>query len=289
MSLLRPALSVLRTILDDPSNTGEKSFRLFAAAAWQIYKRSVPFPIVLPLDNGISFIADPASGNSVGAIYTKIYESQYIVFARKHMEKHGVLCDVGAHAGLCTLLLAPGFRQAVLFEPEPATFLLLKRNLLINAMDYAIPIQAAASDHRGTGKLKVTGKYSGTTRLARSNEEGLDESSPSVALVTVDETFANLNVRSISFLKVDTEGHELQVLKGCRRILTNSPGALVLYENSQYDGVRDYFSELGWKVFGVDQHGQMRTNDTELRNAYNLFACGPNHQLYDSFPATPVA
>ena len=70
MSLLRPALSVLRTILDDPSNTGEKSFRLFAAAAWQIYKRSVPFPIVLPLDNGISFIADPASGNSVGAIYT---------------------------------------------------------------------------------------------------------------------------------------------------------------------------------------------------------------------------
>ena len=128
MSFLRQTFSVLRTVLGDPSNRGEKSFRLLAAVAWQFYKRSVPFPIVLPLDNGISFLADPASGNSVGAIYTRIYESQYVLFARQHMGKNGVMCDVGAHSGLYTLLLAPGFRQAVLFEPEPETFLLLKRN-----------------------------------------------------------------------------------------------------------------------------------------------------------------
>jgi len=243
---------------------------------------------VLQLDNGISFVADPASGNSVGAIYTRIYESEYVLFARKHMEKDGVVCDVGAHAGLYTLLLAPDFSRAVLFEPEPETFLLLKRNLLINEMECAVPIQAAASDHQGKGMLKVTGKYSGTTRLVQSTEEDFDESWPSVSLVTVDQTLEDLNIGSISFLKIDTEGHELQVLNGCRRTLGNSLGALVLYENSSFDDVRNYFFELGWKVFGIDKQGQLLSSAVELRKGYNLFACGPKHLLYERLPKVPA-
>jgi hypothetical protein len=92
---------------------------------------------------------------------------------------------------------------------------------------------------------------------------------PSVALVTVDETLENLNMGSISFLKIDTEGHELQVLNGSRRTLRNSPRVLVLYENSEYDGVRDFFVEIGWKMLTVGQDGQVLTNETELRRAYN--------------------
>lgn len=109
MNFLSKTVSVFSTVLRDPSNKGQRAFRLLAAFAWQIYKRTVPFPIILPLDNGVYFVADPAAGNSVGAIYTRVYESQYVLFSRKHISGGGVLCDVGAHTGLYTLLLASSF------------------------------------------------------------------------------------------------------------------------------------------------------------------------------------
>lgn len=276
--------SVIKTILDDPSNKNEIGFRLFVSVLWQCYKRIFPFPLVLPLDNGLSYIADPAAGNSTGVIYTRIYESEYIIFLRKYMEKGGVIVDIGAHTGLYTLLLAPAFSRAVLFEPDPETFLLLRKNLSINALDCATAILAAASDKSGEGQLKVTGKYSGTTRLAASDESSDDDHIISVQLLTLDEVVAQLGIQRINFLKIDTEGHELNVLRGAFQILEKSRGALVLYENSNFESVCEFFEELGWKVFGIDRDSKPIFDKAKLRSAYNLFACGPENPLFSIVP-----
>lgn len=278
--------SVITTILDDPSNKNEIGFRIFVSVLWQCYKRIIPFPLVLPLDNGLSYIAEPSAGNSTGVIYTRIYESEYIIFLRRYLEKGGVIVDVGAHTGLYTLLLAPAFSRAVLFEPDPETFHLLRRNLSINALDCATAILAAASDKSGEGQLKVTGKYSGTTRLTTLNErsDNTNDHKIPVQLLKIDQVLAQLDIQRINFIKIDTEGHELYVLKGAAQILKQSRGALVLYENSSFESVCDFFEELGWKVFGIDRDSNPIFDKVRLRSAYNLFACGPENIFFSMIP-----
>jgi hypothetical protein len=61
-----------------------------------------------------------------------------------------------------------------------------------------------------------------------------------------------------------------------------------LYENSSFDDVRNYFIELGWKVFSIDKDGQPQLGAVELRKGYNLFACGPEHLLYERLPEVPA-
>ena len=84
----------------------------------------------------------------------------------------------------------------------------------------------------------------------------------------------------LTFLKIDTEGNELNVLLGARTILSESPDCIVVYENSHLSSISEFFTELGWVVFGIDRSQNLLIDYPQIRNAYNLFACGPSHPLF---------
>lgn len=275
----RIVLSILRMVLFDASNKGEVTFRIMTSIGWQIYKRLFKFPIVLPLDNGLIYIADPRAVNSTGVIYTKIYESDYILFIRNNCNNGGVMVDVGAHTGLYTLLLNDCINKAVLFEPDPNTCKLLKRNIAINLMEDVTIYQAAASDHSGSGSLRIEGNYSGLNHITDNSDNQFDEVI-SIDLVTVDEALSALQINTVDLIKIDTEGHELNVLQGCKEVLNNSPGALVLYENSNFEEIYKFFDGMGFKIFGLDANGGIIADKILLKSCYNLFSCGPKNKLY---------
>jgi FkbM family methyltransferase len=282
--------TVLNTIINEPSNKGEVGFRLIVSVLWQIYKRIFPFPLVLPLDNRLLYIADTEAVNATGAIYTRIYESQYIIFLRQYLEnaRGGCFVDIGAHTGLYTLLLAPYFTKGVCFEPDSVTFQLLRKNLAINHLVWATPVLAAASDNCGVGQLRVMGKYSGTTRLFSKGESCFNnEQLVEVDLLKVDDVLDKMDIAKISLMKIDTEGHELQVLKGAIKVLKASRDALVIYENSNLDdsnfeSVCGFFELIGWKVFGIDRSGLPLYDKDLIQMSYNLFACGPDNRYFIS-------
>ena len=146
MGVIRSITNVLSTVWNEPSNREERGRRILMAFGWQVYKRIVGLPIVLTLDNGLLFYADPRAGNSVSAIYMRIYESRYIQFVRRHCVPGCAIIDVGAHTGIYTLLLAELFQSGLCFEPAPDTFSILVKNLALNHLERfeAIPQAAAA-------------------------------------------------------------------------------------------------------------------------------------------------
>jgi FkbM family methyltransferase len=270
---------LVRYIVDNPSNEGERTYRLGLAAAWQLYKRTVGLPLVLRLENGLAFVADPVSTNSTGVIYSRVYEPEYTAVARANVIGGGAVIDVGAHVGLFTLQLADLFVEGVCFEPAADNFRLLQRNFRLNELPGFRLAKTALSDKIGELDLLVTGSHSCMNRLDPSVDVPV-ERSERVPITTLDTHLAATPLRTpLTFIKIDVEGHEIAVLAGARDTFAKARSALAIIENSGHVAIREMISPMGWVVFAITQGGEIRRDEASLARAYNLVACGPDHPL----------
>lgn len=283
MSFITKVASIIRTAWKEPSNRDQRLRRLLISFGWQIYKRIIRLPVIIRLDNGAEFILEPKSGNSAGAIYTRIYESKYVLFARKNVLPGGMMIDVGAHSGLYTLLLAPLFEHGFCFEPAADTFNLLVRNLGLNQLKkFAARREAVSSVSGEFGFALGNSPYSGAAHLLCDGEAPSGEK---VQVITLDFLLHEVEITDLTYLKIDTEGHELDVLKGGNRVLQLNPHALVQFENScSREQIYEFFMKLGWRPFGLTNSGVPTVSRSTMETEYNLLACGPHHKLFDSVP-----
>jgi FkbM family methyltransferase len=136
-----------------------------------------------------------------------------------------VALDVGANVGAYTLLLGgwvrPGGRVYA-FEPAPEAFGGLSRHVDLNQLaDVVTPVRAAAAASTGTATLAVDG-LSGANRL--------DESADGerVETVTIDDFCRHENITP-TFIKIDVEGAELDVLRGARETIRRVGGRLAIF------------------------------------------------------------
>jgi FkbM family methyltransferase len=281
------AVTIPIYIWRDASNVGERCRRLVWSLAWQIWKRSVGLPIIVTLDNGMSYVLDPLSGNSAGAIYTRIYEYPLIRFARAHIEPGGTLVDVGAHSGLYTLLLAHLFRRAFLFEPAPDTFRLLCRNLQLNELPTFRRSCEAVSREEGFRPFVITGPTSGTNYLSSEADIADGGNTIAVPVVALDRRLAGID--DITYLKIDCEGGELAVLQGATRVLATNPRLLIHFEShtENLGRIIALLEGLDFIVFAVGARQQPDLNPGAIYAAGDLFACGPGHPLQPSLRRGP--
>jgi FkbM family methyltransferase len=142
----------------------------------------------------------------------------------------GTVLDVGANTGQTALQVARQFPKSRIysFEPVPSTFRELVRNTAIYAN--IEPIGCAMGASRGSGKMTIE-------RLSLSNRFIVSEESTSNALRvlevpvdTVDAFCAEREIHRVNLLKIDTEGHELSVLEGAEKFLTEKRIDFILAE-----------------------------------------------------------
>jgi FkbM family methyltransferase len=268
---------LVRYIVENPSNEGEKAYRLALAVGWQIYKRTVGLPLVTKLANGVSFVIDPISLNSTGVIYTRLYEPEFSQFARDHVVQGGACIDVGAHVGLFSLQLADLFHEGVCFEPAADNFRLLERNYRINDLPRFRLAKLAVSDRVGETELLLQAGHSPMNRLDAAAEVAV-EGTERVGVTSLDAYLeAHPLATELCFLKIDIEGHELPALRGAQRTLTAARSCLAIIENSGHAAIRSLLESYGWAVFAIDKGGAPQR---ALEGAYNLVACGPDHPLF---------
>ena len=126
----------------------------------------------------------------------------------------------------------------------------------------------------GTVGFRITAPFGGENRL--------DESSTYHVPITSLDSYLTINplAAPLSLLKIDVEGAELEVLKGAKRLLLESPIALAMIENSRLDDIEAFLAEIEWRCFAIDKDGEIRTSRAKKHRAYNLLACGPAHPLW---------
>jgi FkbM family methyltransferase len=141
----------------------------------------------------------------------------------EHVPHGGVVFDVGAHAGLHTLLASklsgPG-GKVYAFEPNPRNLHYLGEHLRINRVRNVEVLSCAVAERSGEGFFQE-GRNSSTGHLA--TERGLV-----VCTVSLDECVESGRVLCPALIKIDVEGAEMLVLQGAQRILGEARPAVLL-------------------------------------------------------------
>jgi FkbM family methyltransferase len=146
----------------------------------------------------------------------------------------GVVLDVGANVGAFAALvrrLAP--KAAVTaFEPHPRTFSHLATTAARSGFE---AVNAALSDSAGTTVLHDFADADGSTQASLDPEAvtlhgGGKVVTHEVQCLTLDLLAEQRGWDRIAFLKIDTEGFDLNVLRGARRLLAEQRIAIIQFE-----------------------------------------------------------
>ncbi len=154
----------------------------------------------------------------------------------------GVIIDVGAWYGPWSRRLARHADQIVAIEPT-ARHEALRKILPGNAN----VIHAAASDQTGDGELWTVGRGTGTEGMSSLRRRDIHGASMSVPLIRIDD----LDVKDVRFIKIDVEGHELNVLRGAEETVRRDRPRLLVEVEQRIQPVEPLIGLItGWGYAG---------------------------------------
>lgn len=168
-----------------------------------------------------------------------------------------VVFDVGANDGRTVLDLQRYLPSPTIyaFEPVSSTFRILEERT--RHLDHVrrFPVAVGAAKGRETIYLHEKAILNSFSPQWYS-PIGTDE----VDVTTVDQVMADEGIDFVHFLKIDTEGHELQVLEGARDALAGSRDAVIQVEvgfdrtvspHTPLEDVRRYLAQSGYYLHGL--------------------------------------
>jgi FkbM family methyltransferase len=169
------------------------------------------------------------------------------------------IIDVGANVGVYTFSAAQrvGPTGCVLaVEPFSGCVWCLEETCRVNQLDWVKVCRGAASDRNGTVQLNLH-HASELNQVITNSSDNLDEEQTgqieTVPCFRLDTLMEQEKLDRVDMLKIDAEGHELQVLQGGDRLLEEfSP--VILYENlagkaSTNLPVAEFLVNLGYQLF----------------------------------------
>jgi len=146
----------------------------------------------------------------------------------------GTFVDCGANCGLMGLL-ARQYRQArvLFFEPHPRLAATVEANIRLNGFGESCELaQCAVSDRNGEVDFYEDPREDGSHSIHKDWTGGMRELGK-VKCVRLADMLAEKGVSKIHFLKVDTEGNDLAVLRGAGDWLKPESIELIYVEMSR--------------------------------------------------------
>ena len=215
----------------------------------------------------LTYLADETpvfvNANDIGGPFNLLnggkYEEENVETLLSFVTEDTVFLDIGANIGLYTLRVARRVYpngKIYSFEPNPQLNELLTRNVYVNGLGSIVQsFQLGLSDRNCTATFQYPKGHLGGGHIDRPGAMS-DHVAVEAEIRRLDDLLGP-DFRC-NLVKIDVEGHELQVLDGMKRIVENSPDIKILFEkltpNAATDtAVEEYFSGLGFELYGVDE------------------------------------
>jgi len=164
------------------------------------------------------------------------YEAGTLDIMKKCLRNGDIFIDVGANIGLMSIFASKivGSKGLVYsFEPEPETFLILKKNIEINSVRNIKIYNVGLGEKKGKSRI-YTNPYAGRGSASLIKPVNQNNSkSYEIQIETLDNFVLEHNVTNVRMLKIDVEGWELQVLKGAKNFLRSTNAPIICIEYSK--------------------------------------------------------
>jgi FkbM family methyltransferase len=213
-----------------------------------------------------------------------------------------VVLDVGANVGDWSLALAglgrhvPVGTRVQVYALEPASDTFATLSAAVHAASPGLPIKPrniALSDRNGSAELNVVAAGAGINSLHVQSDHNPIRTE-TIECATLDDFCAREGVDSVRLLKIDTEGHEMSVLRGASAMLGRGAIDMIQFEyNHRWIVSRHYLRDafellgpLGYRIGKITPQGIefYERWHFELETWYeaNYLACRPG--WVDRFP-----
>tara|TARA_B100001248_G_C27391884_1_gene462892 strand:+ start:51 stop:770 length:720 start_codon:yes stop_codon:yes gene_type:complete len=177
----------------------------------------------------------------------KLFENDQISYFINNYKKYKpeYFLDIGAHGGLYSIILKNKFPKLNVwaFEPDRQNRYQLYGNLFLNNFEREIEVYnfGLSSNNKEVAFGVVKDGNRGGKSIMESGELKIN-------VKPLDEVF--LEKSKICFVKIDVEGHELDVIKGSKKFLKNN-FCLIQVEISHEDSLREFdivMNRLGYSL-----------------------------------------
>lgn len=170
------------------------------------------------------------------------------------------MLDVGANIGVvsCELLHHLPDLKSLSVEPQPRVFALLKENLA-RFGSRAKSICAGMSDRSGDATMRVNHRNLGGSGIEEDvSDSDRSDSTLSIQIRTAPEILASAEFESLDIVKIDVEGHQLQVIRSLESSIDRFQPRVVLFEHDgemsdPEEPIRKIFDGLGYRVEGISK------------------------------------
>ncbi|TLD70889.1 FkbM family methyltransferase [Phragmitibacter flavus] len=191
-------------------------------------------------------------------IYEDILQSHSISHSQG---KPPVILDVGANIGQTAAAYHFTLPEFIVhaFEPFRDTFQALQKNVASLPNVHCWQMAMGAKSGQLHLSLDAIVPTSTLNSLENASSTPLDRSE-TIDVSTVDEFCASKGIETVGILKIDTEGHDLEVLKGASNLLSQGAIQSVLIECSlapssprhvAYEHVRNLLVAHQFRLFGL--------------------------------------
>ena len=172
------------------------------------------------------------------------YEIDLLEKLQLYIKKNAVILDIGANIGNHSVYWAvrSDAKKIYSFEPVEDFFKILKRNVEINRVNNKVKIfNIGLSDQKINGSIS---HYDPTNIGGTAIKQDLNGN---LALDKLDNI--KIEEDTIDFVKIDVEGHELEVLKGAKETLLKYKPVISLEIFSENKTkVHEYLTKLGYRL-----------------------------------------
>jgi|WetSurMetagenome_2_1015567.scaffolds.fasta_scaffold00064_40 FkbM family methyltransferase len=194
-----------------------------------------------------------------------------------------IVFDVGANVGQSTHIYLARFPESGIycFEPVDDTFRRLQDNMKGNARVYCHRLALGSSNRKG--EMALQGKSDMYFLLDQSKAPLMnnDVKTESVNIVTLDEFCSANGIDRINYLKIDTEGGDLEILKGSVNMLSEQKIDFVEVEAGMnpgndrhvpFESLKGFLESHEYFIFGIyEQINEWPTRKPHLRRTNPLF------------------
>ena len=168
-----------------------------------------------------------------------------------------VFIDVGAHIGSYTIPVAKKAQKVIAFEPNKYTFELLTKNITLNHLTNIEAYNVAVSKKRGVVSFMyenhsaysriLDGSQSSNTTVIENAKQPYTNNIHLVNTIDLDSVL--LKEDRVDWIKIDVEGHELDVLEGAMQtIRMHKPKIIIEIWPRNLEKIKTMIHSVGYSM-----------------------------------------